>query len=180
MTLAGEHVRTIGVSAVGGEITGIAATADLIAVSSDCAVATYSTTSGGLIRSFGAEGPAEGQLEGCNGLRFTSAGTRLLIAEQYNNRLSLFTTSGEFVRCIGVGVLNCPVDVAFPANGDLLVSDYGNCRICVFSPDGYTLLRAFGSPGDAPGEFSGPAALALHGDKLFVLDEDSDRVQVFM
>lgn len=179
MTLSGVLVRTIGTGVTG---LGITAGPHMLAVGTWCegsaGVLLFDVASGDLIHSFGVEGYEEGQLRGNAGLRLTPDGAHVLLAEYSNNRLSLFTVQGEFVRCIGVGVLNCPVDVEFTSSGDILVSDYGNRRICVFSPEG-DLLRAFGSVGSEAGQFTGPAALAMHGDELYVLDEGSARVQVF-
>ncbi len=50
--------------------------------------------------------------------------------------------------------------------------------MCLFSADGDTLLRTWGTEGFADGQFEYPSALALVESKLFVL-EYSERVQVF-
>jgi hypothetical protein len=70
-------------------------------------------------------------------------------------------------------------DVQFAPNGELLVADYNNHRVCVFSADGDTLLRTWGIPGTAVGQFQSLTAFALVDSKLFVLDRDSLCVQVF-
>ncbi len=67
----------------------------------------------------------------------------------------------------------------FVPNGELLVADYGNHRVCVFSADGDTLLRAWGTCGYVDGQFEYPIAIALVNSKLFVLDRNCSRVQVF-
>jgi hypothetical protein len=53
--------------------------------------------------------------------------------------------------------------------------------VCVFSVDGYTLLRTSCTHGSSSGQIQHPAALALANPKLFVLDYafGSARVQVF-
>lgn len=174
-------MRVIGAGVIDGYVYSIATSAAIIAVSAHGpkGVWMFDVTSGDLIRSFGELGPAEGQLTGNDGLRFTPDGGHILIAEERNHRLSLFTVTGDFVRCIGVGMLRYPVDVEFTPAGDILVADSHNHRVCALSPDGSTLLRSFGSEGDAPGKFRFPTALTIHGDKLFVLDWGSARVQVF-
>lgn len=183
ITLAGAHVRTIGAGAISGLVYGIAASADMIAVSSlsksDVSIMVFNAISGDVIRSIGKKGSALGQLDGCFGLRFTPDGGHILCAESDNNRLSLFTLTGAFVRCVGVGTLQAPSDVDFASNGDILVADTVNNRVCVFSGDGSILLRTFGSEGDAPSQFNYPHSLATHSDKVFVLDQFSGRMQVF-
>lgn len=187
MTLAGVHVRTIGAGIIDGEVSCVAVSADLIAAGTyEGKVFLFDFASGELLRSIGEEGEAEGELTSCFGIRFTPDGGHVLIAEFSNNRLSLFTsTTGAFVRCVGVGTLACPCDVDFASNGDIVVAEYNSCRICVFSPDGSTLERSFGSEcdddtSDAPGQLKSPTALALHVCRLYVLDERSERLQVFM
>lgn len=188
MTTAGVGVRTIGASVILGTICGLAANTDMIVVgvwdrSSPAGgkqVLMFDFVSGDLLRSFGVKGTAEGQLHGIVGIRFTPDDRHIILAETDGNRLSLFTLTGDFVRCIGVGTLSAPWDVDFATNGDILVADSSNHRICVFSPDGSTLLRAFGSEGSSePGTFKHPIALAMHAGQLYVLDWKSARVQVF-
>lgn len=179
MTLAGVHVKTIGEGIIDVDAAGIAASSRAIAVGTQFKVFLFDITSGEAIRSFGEEGLAEGKLKRCSGLRFTPDGNHILIAEWLNDRLSLFTFAGVFVRCIGSGTLKSPYDVDFAPNGNLLVADRDNHRICVFAPDGFTLLRCFGGDGATAGQFRYPTALALHASQLYVLDRDSGRVQVF-
>lgn len=180
MTCAGVFVRMIGVSVLRFP-TGVAVSAGMIAVSCDDGpehVHTFDVTNGRHIRSFGVHGTSPGQLGGANGLRFTPSGCHILVAERTNSRLSLFTLTGDFVRCIGEGMLSCPVDVDFASNGDILVADEASRRVYVFSADGCTLLRSFGGEGTEPGLFQCPTALAAHADELYVLDA-TGRVQVF-
>lgn len=186
MTVTGEVPRTVRSGSI-RHCSAITARADMIAVSGHTDINLFDMTSGSFIRSFGEEGEAEGQLYGVSGLRFTPDGTHILVAESDNRRLSLFTLTGAFVRCIGVGTLGEASDVEFASNGDIIVADRSNHRICVFSPDGSELIRTFGSEGDGDGEFEHPNRLGVHGDQLYVMDEslsESDlgyagRVQVF-
>lgn len=175
-------MRAIG-GEIEGQVIGLAASVDLIAVCTYFGqVHLFDVVSGDLVRSFSERGDAEGQLFGCLGFRFTPDGSKLLIAEYNNKRLSLFSLTGELVRCIGAGgALKGPRDVDFAPNGDILVADADarNQHICVFSSDGSTLLRSFGVRGDGPGQFQAPGALAITRGELYVVDEDSTRVQVF-
>lgn len=188
MTLAGVHVRSIGEGVMNAMVSRMAVNADTIAASlqegTQHVVWMFDLTSGDLIRSFGERGDADGQIGYPGGMRFTPDGRHLLMADQRNKRLSLFTLAGAFVRSIGVpvGAIKSPGEVAFASNGDILVA--GLHRVCVFSRDGSTLLRSFGSEGVSPGKFSSPHALAVLGDKLFVLDTwpsdgSNNRVHVF-
>ncbi len=138
---------------------------------------SYST--GALIRSIGSS--ARGICSQCESLRISPDGQFIVAAEYYNKRLSMFRVSdGGFVKHIGDGVVeNGRIDVLFAPNGQLLVADHGNHRVCVFSTDGDTLLRIWGRFGSADGQFQSPTALALADSKLFVLEYFSAIVQVF-
>lgn len=176
MTLAGAHVRMIGEGLIGKEVWGVAANADFIAATTEVKVFVFRTDNGDLIRSLG----GEGQLSGCNGIRFTPSGRHIVVAESINDRLSEFDVdTGEPVRHFGFGdSRGHPYDVEFSSNGEIVVSEQTktSCSICVFSSDG-SCLRSFGGSGSSPGMFKFPIALAVHGDKLFVLD--GTRVHVF-
>ena len=127
----------------------------------------HNYVSGKLLRTFGAAGDGPGLIGGhATGIRFASHGACLLIAEHCNNQLSLFTIDGLFIKHIGVGVLSSGEnDVAYGAGGEIIVADCSNHRVCVFSPDGDTLIRSLDI------RFSFPTSLAVAGTTLYVLDE---------
>src|SRR5687768_16092294 len=54
--------------------------------------------------SFGSVGSAAGQLNGPNAVAIDGSGN-IYVAEQVNNRISVFTAGGTFVRAFGRGVL---------------------------------------------------------------------------
>ena len=145
------------------------------------AVEVYDYASGALLRGFGSDGAAAGQIGSqCEGLRirrrFRPDGKHVIVAEHSNQRLSLFTLEGAFVKHIGAGVVadgHKDVEFAALANGEIIVADWGNYRICVFSADGSTLLRSWNTNGTGDGQFSCPTALAVRGSRLYVLDRDS-------
>ena len=98
-----------------------------------------------------------------------------------------FNTSGEITMKLGnyefpklQEPFSHPSDVAVNRNGDIYISDgYGNSRIHHFSPDG-ELIKSWGKPGNGPGEFTVPHALAFDSkDRLFVCDRENYRIQVF-
>ncbi len=161
----------------------IALHGDTLAVdTTSCTIQLLSYASGALIRNFGCKGSGSGQIgRQCEGLCFTPDGLCIVVAECDNKRLSMFRVcDGGFVKHIGAGVVADGFkDVQFAPNGELLVADHNNHRVCVFSADGDTLLRTWGTRGCADGQFEKPAALELVDSKLFVLNFCSARVQVF-
>ena len=189
VTLTGDHVRFLGVGVINDFIWGIAANAELIVVGKyDCRsnsrIMMFDAVTGAFVRAFGDYGDAPGQLMMlCNGIRFTPDSCHIIVAEsdglEEGGRPSVFTLTGEFVRCIGEGEPTAAADVEVTNKGDIIVCDGWADRICVYSADGSTLLRQWGGEGDADGAFTGPTALAICGGQLYVLDEHSKRVQVF-
>jgi sugar lactone lactonase YvrE len=81
------------------------------------------------------------------------------------------------VPAVGAGyMLRGPIDVAFDALGQLYVLE--RASVVVFAPTGESLSTF--APGAAAGAFR--TAVALHVDdagRLYVYDEDSERLQVF-
>ena len=161
----------------------IAVHGDLVAVGTfDATVMLLSYATGTIIRTFGSKGTSRGNIgTTAQGLRFTLDGVHILVAECYNNRLSKFRVSdGSFVDFYCEGqVSESNKDVEIVSSGEVIVADPRAHRVCVFSVDGRTLLRTWGTEGSADGQFRSPTALALVGRKLFVLDQSSARVQVF-
>lgn len=82
------------------------------------------------------------------------------------------------------GRLNQPNDVVTAPNGDIYVSEGHSgggavARISRFAADG-AYLGSWGEPGEGPGQFRTPHALALDGEgRLYVADRGNSRVQVF-
>jgi DNA-binding beta-propeller fold protein YncE len=174
-----QHMRFIPVSSA----ISIALHGDtLVVCTCSCTIELLSYASGALIRSIGSSGSWPRQIgHFYTGLRFTPDGQFIVAAEHMNERLSMFRVSdGGFVKHIGAGVVaNGMKDVQFAPNGELLVADSQNHRVCVFSADGDTLLRTLGTQCFADGQYEYPTALALADSKLFVLYRDIARVQVF-
>jgi DNA-binding beta-propeller fold protein YncE len=175
------HVRDIEVS----KANAIAVHGDMVAVGTGAAtMALLSYATGVIIRTFGSKGTGRGNIGGSTAsLRFSLDGVYILVAEGTNKRLSKFRVSdGAYVDFYCEGqVSDGGKGVEIAPSGEVIVADYGAHRVCVFSGDGRTLLRTWGTHGTADGQFKRPTALALVGNKLFVLDAGSDsvRVQVF-
>lgn len=80
----------------------------------------------------------------------------------------------------GGGPFNMVTNVALSKTGELYVSDgYGNARVHKFSADGEWQF-SWGEPGDGPGEFQLPHAIAVSEDGLvYVADRENSRIQIF-
>jgi DNA-binding beta-propeller fold protein YncE len=136
-------------------------------------ISVFRRGDGALLRRFGSEGSGDGQLDYPQGLCFTSGHRYVAVADCYNNRVSVFSVEGEFVRHVGVDNLHLPSGVACSAFDELVVGDRGNNCVVVFSASG-EMLRKMGD-----GTFTG---VAMHGGTIFAQtcdDAVSDECVVF-
>ncbi len=150
----------------------------------------------------GTAGGLAGQLN--NPYAVAVAGGEVFVADATNNRVSVFTTGGVFLRAFGGGVnagsgspdvctaattcragvqggapgqLNFPLGVAV-SDGEVYVADASNNRISVFAADG-TFARAFGGTGTDAGQLGFPFDVAIAGGEVYVADRNNHRVSVF-
>ncbi len=144
----------IGVGQLTAGPAGVCANADIVVVSEAAAhaISVFNRCDGALLRRFGSEGSGDSQLIWPRGLCFMLP---TAVA------LSVFSVEGEFVRHIGVGQLKVPHGVACSASDQLVVADFGNNRIFVFSATG-ELLKTIRNR-----LFTG---VAMRGDTVFVHD----------
>jgi tripartite motif-containing protein 2/3/tripartite motif-containing protein 71 len=85
---------------------------------------------------FGTSGSDPGQLKNPEGIAIVN--NLLYVAERENNRISIFTIDGKFIRCFGSrgsneDQFNKPRGIAFDNNGCLYICDSGNNRLVALS-----------------------------------------------
>lgn len=111
------------------------------------------------------------------------------VADTWNHRIQKFTGSGEFVTMWGqYSIAEAPSDMpgyfwgprdVVAQNGLIYVTDTGNKRVQVFTPNG-EFVTAWGGKGIGDGEFDEPVGLALDSEGLaFVADTWNQRIQAF-
>ena len=89
---------------------------------------------GNYVRDIGRHGPSDGQLSYPLGVAIDKF-NNLVVADQENNRLQIFTPEGEFVSAIGatgiteLGQFSTPNGVAVSREGRLYVTDSANHRV---------------------------------------------------
>lgn len=97
------------------------------------------------------------------------------IADRGNDRVSVYSGGGTFLRSFGEGRLKEPEDVALDDDGRAFVVDSGNHRIAVFSPGG-AFLYSFGEAGE--GELVDPTGVdvdaSMFGSTVFVADSGNN------
>ena len=108
----------------------------------------------------------------------------IYVADERNDRIQVFTKTGDFVREFGSrgsgpGQFDRSFRVAVDAMKDIYVLDGGNHRVQVFTEMG-DFLRQFGSRGSGPGQFESPFGIAVDAMKnIYVADGGNHRIQVF-
>jgi DNA-binding beta-propeller fold protein YncE len=139
---------------------GVCADDAVIMVSEEIAhhISVFKRSDGALLRRFGSLGSRYGQLKFPLGLCFMSGHHHVAVADAGNDRVSVFSVEGEFVRHVGVRKLNWPEGVACSAFDEIVVADRHNNRVVVFSASG-EMLHTMGD-----GDFTG---IAIHGGTIF-------------
>jgi sugar lactone lactonase YvrE len=134
-------------------------------------VTVFNRGDGAVARTFGSHGSGDGELDYPQGLCFMSGGRRVAVADNHNNRVSVFSVEdGSFIRHIGAGVLECPVGVACSVADELVVTD-DRSRVVVFNACGEVVKTLDG------GRFTGVALVG--GTSIVVQDFDRQECVVF-
>ena len=132
---------------------------------------------GQFLLQFGNEGKGNGQLN-CP-LGITVHNKRVYVADQINDRISVFRCDGKFSQTIGQsGELKNPFDVAV-TNNQLLVANFSGHCISIFTLDG-NYISKFGKRGTGRGDLCKPTSLTIdmYGS-IIITERDNHRVSVF-
>jgi DNA-binding beta-propeller fold protein YncE len=152
----------VGVGQLDGP-SGVCADDDVVVVSEwRPSLTVFRRRDGVLLRRFGSAGSADGQLQGPLGVCFMSRHRHVAVADGRNDRVSVFSVEGEFVRHVGADILRRPHGVACSAFDELVVADRAEKRVVVFGPGG-GVFKTMGY--DA--HFLG---IAIHGATVFAQD----------
>ncbi len=146
------------------------------------------TAEGDFITAWGAFGSAPGTFNEPWGIAVDEE--FVYVADTWNFRLQKFTHDGEFVAVLGEagepaegetggGLFFGPRDIIILPDGNLLITDTGNHRLQILTPEG-EFVQVIGSQGFQSGQFNEPVGLAIGNDDLFyVADTWNGRIQQF-
>jgi len=76
-------------------------------------------------------------------------------------------------------ILGSPSDMAVSAEGEIILIDSRENKICIFDENG-NLINKFGKPGQGPDELQGPRFLAIEGDTIKVFEQNNSRIHYFL
>ncbi len=133
---------------------------------------------GGVRAQFGSRGSGPGQLDYPRGVRLLADGSGLVVVDQWNDRLCVFTLNGKFVTAVGSEEegLCLPYDVLECASdGSFIVANWGSDNLVKLSRDGAKVQADGIRSGGNSDKFSNPTALAaLPGGAMLVQHSDDD------
>ncbi|MFN0051964.1 MAG: ATP-binding cassette domain-containing protein [Planctomycetales bacterium] len=131
---------------------------------------------GNFLLAFGRQGIEPGEFQRPSGILWNEG--KLYIADAFNNRLQVFSETGEFLEVLGgdEGALHYPYDLAMNAAGELYVVEYGAGRVTKLDRRGKVLGR-FGSIGSQEDQFTTPWGMTVDArSRVFVADTGNRRI----
>ena len=148
------------------------------------------SSSGNFIRTWGELGSGQGEFHFPLGIALDTSGN-VYVSDNLNSRIQKFGSivrnflreSGTFGS--GDGQFNNPFGVATDS-GNVYVVEIANPRIQKFTNTG-TFITKWGTFGSGDGQFNNPLGIEVHSsdivflsERVFVVDEGNNRIQVFL
>ena len=106
---------------------------------------------------------------------FTDSGDLLTLVSGRHRKLRLFGEEGQFIKYINDKHLVQPEYLSIANDGRVIITDHGDRKIKVLSPDGNDLLQSFSTP-DCD---KSPSCAIYHQNKFFVSYKSANCVKVF-
>ena len=129
---------------------------------------------GAFVRKFGLEGYGDGELQAPVGVGILST-TDIVVSENRNNRLQVFDREGGKVAILGSnGTLSFPLYLFVDSNDNILVADFANDRVLVYTHLG-RLVSTIGK-----GKLNGPTGVCMDRDgRIIVVEGRTHRISIF-
>lgn len=136
------------------------------------------TVEGKFLLEFGRAGTEDGEFDRPTGLVWHEG--RVYVSDATNNRVQVFTDSGEFVTILRSAAENAPIHypyaISLGPEGNLWLIEFGGGRITRMSRDGKILGR-YGTTGFGAGQFANPWGIAVNSKgHVFVGDTGNRRI----
>ena len=107
--------------------------------------------------------------------------SQIFVVDQTEDSILVFDLNGEFIKEFPVNQNAANTSEPFGVfvyDGLIFVSDIGDSSVKIFDLDG-NLVKQFGQYGDHYGEFKHPSTAITDGSRIFVLDAENHRIQIF-
>jgi DNA-binding beta-propeller fold protein YncE len=133
---------------------------------------------------FGTTGSGNGQFNEPTGIAVNPANGNLVVPDEGNNRVQIFSESGTYLSQFGSfgtgnGQFNQPRGAAVDSKGNIWIVDTGNNRVEKFNEKG-EYLSQFGTSGSGNGQFTTPKNLAVDSKgNVWVADSGNKRIEKF-
>lgn len=118
----------------------------------------------------------EGQLQHPVKIEITT-NDQVYVTDREANDIVVYDYYGNYIFRFGENLLSAPNGLAW-SDGLLFVADSGNNRVVVFNRE-HKNIFAWGEEGSQYGAFRNPVDVATFNNKVYVLDSDNHRIQVF-
>jgi DNA-binding beta-propeller fold protein YncE len=112
-----------------------------------------------------------------HGIVLSPDARHLYVADNNNDRIAVLDPDSlELLGTFGEGEVGAPHDVAFDAEGRLLVADTDNSRIAIFQTEGTAAKLA----GELKGAIRRPEGVAVHPNgRIYATGASSDNIEAF-
>lgn len=124
----------------------------------------------------GARGDGEGNFRNIRSMIQGPDGL-LYVVDGISRQINVFGLDGSYISTFGKETFTDPGGIAVDDEGRVYVSDGFNHRIIVYA--NRRVVETYGKAGSGPGEFQNPGNLAYYQGRLYVVDRQNARVQVF-
>ena len=120
-------------------------------------------------------GRAPGKLLTPHGVAIHDETHQIFVANQYNDRVEIFSETGEFLHQLGIGHLSYPYGIA--THGDSVCVSCRDYTISKFYLTEMCRVRWIGGYGSNNGQFNEPSQLATDPiGRVFIADTGNDRI----
>ena len=134
---------------------------------------------GQVLTTWGSEGSGDGQFKGFSSVAVDPTNNKVYVADSLNRRIQVFDSNGKFLTKWSIPEWGRPYgfeDLAIDSKtGRLYASSANMNSVLILDLNGNRIGTLTPKPPDA---LDGPSALALSGQKLYVLNMNGNRVSV--
>lgn len=111
------------------------------------------------------------------GVAFSKDTKEVYVSDKWKHCVHVFTSVGEYTRCLANLKLRCPDGICMGPNGELVVCDTGNDRVVVVDPVTGDKIKVIGAQNGIT-QLNFPTSVAVYGQDIIVADSGNNRVSL--